>query len=152
VSEAAGDTRAGGMAVSGAAAGERERSSPTGTVRVRVTDGPLVGPVLRRTVSIVLARADWPLDGLDDALLVCDALSAHAPAHSLSGWVALSVEANEREAELRVGELTCEGAAQLVRDSTLPVAGNVLEGIAERVSVEPMDGEGSQLVLVLSCG
>jgi hypothetical protein len=151
VSEAAGDIRAGGTAVSGAA-GERERPTPARAVRVRVMDGPLVGPVLRRTVSIVLAGADWPLDGLDDALLVCDALSAHAPAHSLNGWVALSVEANEREAELRVGELTCEGAAQLVRDSTLPVAGNVLEGIAERVSVEPMDGEGSQLVLVLSCG
>jgi len=115
-------------------------------------DGPLLSPVLRRMVSIVLARADWPLDALDDALLVCDALSAHAPAHTLAGWVALSVEANDREAELCVGELTYDGAAQLVRDATLPVAGNVIEGIAEKVSVESMDGEGSQLVLVLGCG
>lgn len=151
MSEAAGDTRAGSTAVSGAAASEGELG-PARAVRVRVMDGPLVGPVLRRMVSIVLARADWPLDALDDALLICDALSAHAPAHTLGGWVALSVAANEHEAELCVGELTCDGAAQLVRDATLPVAGNVLEGIAERVSVEPMDGEGSRLVLVLGCG
>jgi hypothetical protein len=103
-------------------------------------------------VSIVLARADWPLENLDDALLVCDALSAHAPAHARGEHVALSVKANEREAELRVGELTCEGAAQLLQDTTLPVVGNVLEGIAEKVSIEPEDGGGSQLALVLSSG
>jgi hypothetical protein len=135
---------------SGVTASEREPTSATGTVCVRVADGPLVGPVLRRTVSIVLARADWPVDGLDDALLVCDALSAHAPGNARGGYVALSVEANEREAELRVGELTREGAARLVRDATLPVVGSLLEGIAAKVSVQAEEDGGSRLVLVLS--
>jgi hypothetical protein len=120
-----------------------------GAVSVRIADGPLVGPVLRRLVSIVLARADWPLDGLDDALLVCDALSAHAPEHAQAEWVALSVRADEREAELRVGELRHGGAADLLRDATLPVVGNVLEGIAENVSVQAEPDGGSLLVLVL---
>lgn len=118
--------------------------------RVRVVDGPLVGPVLRRIVSIVLARADWPVDGLDNALLVCDALSAHTPGYARSGYVALSVEANEQAAELRVGELAQDGAARLVQDATLPVVGNILEGIAENVSIEAEEDGGSRLVLVLS--
>ncbi len=123
----------------------------TGTVRVRVADGPLVGPVLRRIVSIVLARADWPLDSLDDSLLVCDALGAHAPAHARGQYVAVTLRADEREAELRVSELTCDGAARLLEDATLPVVGNVLQSIADKVLVEvDGNGEGSQLVLVLS--
>jgi len=135
-------------AVSGTDADERALSTVDGAVSVRVAGGPLVAPVLRRLVSIVLARADWPLDGLDDALLVCDALSAHAPAHALAGRLALSARANEREAELRVGELRHGGAAGLLGDATLPVVGNVLESIAEDVSVldEP---DGSALVLIL---
>jgi len=146
VSEALGDTQTAQTAVSDTVRGEWEAA---GTVSLRVADGPLVGPLLRRMVSIVLARADWPLDGLDDALLVCDALSAHAPGRAQAGWLALSVRAGEREAELRVGELSCEGAADLVRDATLPVVGNVLEGIATKVSVEIEPDGGSQLVLVL---
>jgi serine/threonine-protein kinase RsbW len=149
MSETVGDAPAAGTVVSGDAAGE-ERVGADIAVYVRVADGPLVGPALRRMVSIVLARVDWPLDALDDALLVCDALSAHTPAHAREGWVALSLKANEREAELRVGELTGEGAAQLLDDARLPVVGNVLEGIADRVSVEPEEGGGSRLVLVLS--
>ncbi len=144
------DTRTGtAEAVNGADGDEQERSVSGGAVSLRIADGPLVGPALRRLVSIVLARADWPVDGLDDALLVCDALSAHAPGHAQAGWVALSVRANEREAELRVGELRHAGAAALLRDATLPVVGNVLEGIAESVSVRAEPDGGSQLVLVL---
>jgi hypothetical protein len=149
VSEAAGDTQTAGTAVSGGTTGEQDRASTEMVAHVRVADGPLVGPTLRRMVSIVLARADWPLDGLDDALLVCDALSAHAPARARAGYVALGVKANEREAELRVGELSGEGAAGLLKDAMLPVVGNVLEGIADSVSTEPEEGGGSQLVLIL---
>lgn len=118
--------------------------------RVRLTDGPLVGPVLWRVVSMMLARANWPLDRLDDMLLVCDALSAHAFAHSSDTTVTFSIQAGEHEAELRVLDLTDDGASGLVGDAMLPVVGNVLERIAERVSVKPgAHGEGSQLVITL---
>jgi hypothetical protein len=149
MSGAIGDTQTADTAVSGEAMGERAPAGSGKATVVRVAGGPLVGPAVRRMVSIVLARADWPLECLDDALLVCDALSAHAPGHAREGWVTLSVKADEREAELCVGELTCEGAARLVQDATLPMVGNVLVGIAEKVSVESQEGGGSQLVLVL---
>lgn len=136
--------------MNGQTAREQERATDNLT-RVRVRNGPLVGPVLWRVVSMVLARADWPLDRLDDARLVCDTLCAHAPAYASDGRLTFSVWADEHEAELRVRELTIEGATGLVKDSMLPVVGNVLERIADSVSVELEEGgESSQLVLVLS--
>lgn len=136
--------------MNGQAARPREQATDNVT-RVRVTSGPLVGPVLWRVVSMVLARADWPVDRLEDALLVCDALCAHAPAYASDGRLTFSVEANEQEAELRVRDLMSEGAGALARDAILPVVGNVFERVAERVSVEPEEhGDGSQLVLTLS--
>jgi hypothetical protein len=141
--------------VSGQTAHERERQDrgTKGVARVSVADGPLAGPVLRRVVSMVLARADWPLDSLDEALLVCDALCAHAPARASNGRLTFSVQASEREAELRVLELAGDGAEGLVRDAMLPVVGNVLERVADSVVAEPGEhGRGSQLVIALSPG
>jgi hypothetical protein len=121
--------------------------------RVRVRSGPLLGPVLCRVVSMVLARADWPMNRLDDALLVCDALSAHAPVHACNGRLTFSVQANEREAELRVHDLSSDGASRLARDTMLPVVGNLLEHIADSVSVKSDErSRRSELVLVLSAG
>lgn len=152
MSETARETPAIGTALSGPAAHDQERASDNVT-RVRVANGPLVGPVLRRVVSIVLARADWPLDELDNALLVCDALCAHAPARARDGQLTFSMQANERQAKLCVHALSADGAVQLVEDAMLPVVGNVLERVADRVTVEPDEPEGySQLVLVLSSG
>jgi hypothetical protein len=135
--------------VNGQAAEEKERATDNVT-RVRVANGPLLGPVLWRVVSMVLTHADWPVDRLDDALLVCDVLRAHAPAYANDGRLAFSVQADEHEAQLRVLELTADGAAEVLREAMLPVVGNVLERIAETVSIEPQEsGESSELVIVL---
>jgi hypothetical protein len=136
--------------MSRSAANEQERATEK-LARLRLAKGPLLGPVLWRVLSMVLAQADWPIDRLDEAQLVCDALCAHAPAHASDGKLTFNLRADEHEAELRVLDLTYEGAAGLVQDAILPVVGNVLETIADRVSIEPDEqGEGSQLVLVLS--
>jgi hypothetical protein len=136
--------------VTSSTAHEQEQSTDNVT-RVRLANGPLMGPVLWRVVSMVLARADWPVDRLDDALLVCDALCAHAPAYASDGRLTFSVQADEHAAELRVRDLAAGGATGLVRDAMLPVVGNVLERIADRVLVESdAQGKSSQLVLVLS--
>ena len=55
-----------------------EAEPPT---KVSIAAGPLVGPVLRRVVGMFAARADLPLDRLDDAVLVADVVAARAPAH-----------------------------------------------------------------------
>lgn len=130
---------------------ERERLTTNGVTRLRLASGPALGPVLCRVVSMVLTRADWPVDRLDDAMLVCDALCAHAPAYASEGRLTFSLQADEREAELRVHNLDREDAEALLRDVMLPVVGNVLEHVAERVSVQTYEGGSSvQIVIGLS--
>jgi hypothetical protein len=137
--------------VTGQAEREREQDrTAENAALVRVATGPLVGPVLWRVLSMMLARADWPLDRLDDAQLVCDALSAHAPAYASDGHLTFSVQANECEAAVRVLELADGGAEELVQDAMLPVVGNVLERIAEQVSIEQDEhGASSGLTIAL---
>lgn len=132
---------------------EPEASSPPGPfspVSLRVSNGPLAGPVLNRVASMVLARAQCPLDRFDDALILCDAISAHAPAHVRDGHLAYTLTAAEHEIELRVAELRPGGAAGLIDDAVLPDVGNVIERYSERRRVEPAaDGGGEELVLTI---
>lgn len=135
--------------MNGSATSERERAIESVT-RLSVVEGPLLRPVLCRVVSMVLTRAEWPLDRLEEALLVCDALCARSSGEA-ERRLTFSFEADERAAELRVCELTAEEAERLVSDASLPLVGNVLERMAERVSVErDRSGPLAHLQIVLS--
>lgn len=138
--------------MNGSTTHERPHERATdGVTRLRLACGPALGPILCRVVSMVLTRADWPVDRLDDALLVCDVLCAHAPAYASDGGVAFSLTADEREAELRVHALELRDAEALLRDAMLPVVGNVLEQLADSVRVEAdEDGESAQIMVALS--
>jgi hypothetical protein len=118
---------------------------------LRVNTGPLAGPVLTRVVSMVLARANCPVDRLDDAMLVCDALTAHAPAHSNDGHLAFELARSSSALELRVSALSPSGARELVEDSVIPGLGNVLERVSDELRFEPDPaGIGEDLVLELN--
>jgi hypothetical protein len=120
------------------------------TASLRLANGPLVAPVLCRVVSMVLARANCPLDRLDDALLICDALSAHAPGHARDGHLAFAMCARGGGFELRIGELPPQAAASLVHDAVVPGVGNVLERMTDELRIErATDGEHEELVLEL---
>lgn len=130
---------------------EEPRHTAEMTARIRLVSGPMARPVLCRVVSMVLTRAEWPIDRLDDAMLACDALCAHAYDHASDGRITLEVCARDGTLELRVRELARDGAAALLRDARLPGVGNVLEHVAERLAIEPDEqNDGSQLVLVIS--
>ena len=103
---------------------------------VKVVRGALVGPVLSRVVGMLAARAQCPVDRLDDALLVADAIAAHAPDHSDDGHVTVRIGAGDRGLELRVLSLRPGGGDALMADAALPGVGNVLERIADDVRVE----------------
>jgi hypothetical protein len=127
-------------------------SSPAATsneARVRVRTGPLVSPVLSRVVGMLAARAQCPIDRLDDAMLLTDAVAAHAPAHARDGHVRIAVRADDRSLELRVAELREGGAQALVADAALPGVGNVFEQIADAISTVRGEG-GEELVLRLT--
>jgi hypothetical protein len=103
---------------------------------VSIASGPLVGPVLRRVVGMFAARADLPLDRLDDAVLVADLVAARAPAHVADDTVEVALASSVRSLDLRVGPLRAGGARALVVDAAVPGVGNVIEQLADGLEFE----------------
>jgi len=116
---------------------------------VAIANGPLVAPILGRVVGMLTARADCPIDRLDDALLVADAISAKAGSFSEDGRVTVRVRARAGSVELRVGPLRPGGAEELIATAALPGVGNVLERVADVLEPQGQDGAGDFLVIRL---
>ncbi len=106
---------------------------------VGLARGPLAAPVLGRVVGILAARADCPIDRLDDALLIADAIAARAATYASDGRVNVRVVAEPGSVELHVGPLRADGADGLIASASLPGIGNVLERVADEL--EPQSGE-----------
>jgi hypothetical protein len=117
--------------------------------RLSVARGPLVGSVLGRVVGMLAARAQCPIDRLDDALPITDAVAAHAPRFSADDRVHVVVRTDSSSLELVVDHLAAGGTDGLVADATLPGVGNVLERVADEVDKTPGDG-GEQLRIRLA--
>jgi hypothetical protein len=117
---------------------------------VGVASGPLVAPVLGRVVGMLTARADCPIDRLDDALLVADAVSAKAGSFSEDGRVNVHVIARIGSVELRVGPLRRGGAEELIASAALPGVGNVLERVADVLEPQEEGVDGDFLVIRLA--
>jgi hypothetical protein len=115
---------------------QRDEQSTTNSVTLRVANGPLAAPVLGRVISMVLTRADCPMNRLDDAMILCDALSAHAPAHARDSHVVFTMATDAGGIELRVGELAERGAGELLADAEVPGVGNVLERLSDELRIE----------------
>jgi hypothetical protein len=107
--------------------------------RLAVAAGPLVGPVLRRVVGMLAARADLPLDRLDDAVLVADVIASRASSWS-DDLVHVALHPGERTLWLRVGPLRKGGADALLDEASVPSVGSVIGKLADEVHVEA-DGE-----------
>lgn len=101
--------------------------------RLVIRSGPLVGAVLSRVVGMLAARALCPIDRLDDALLITDAIAAHAPDYTANGCVGITVSADEDGITLLVSPLGANGAEGLLAAAELPGVGNVLKRVADEV-------------------
>lgn len=118
---------------------------------VSIAAGPLVGPVLRRVVGMVAARADLPLDRLDDAVLVADLIAARAPAHVVNASVDVAIQSGDRSLVLRVGPLRQGGGQALIVDAAVPGVGNVIEQLADALEIDS-EGEDEFLDVRLAYG
>jgi serine/threonine-protein kinase RsbW len=120
--------------------------APDNHARLRVAAGPLVAPVLSRVVGMLAARAQCPIDRLDDALLLADAVAAHAPHFSIEERLSVKVRADVQGLLLIVDGLRPEAGRELVAAAELPGVGNVLRRVADEIDEEP-DGDGLRIRL-----
>jgi hypothetical protein len=126
-------------------------AATTNEAVVRIRSGPLVGAVLGRVVGMLAARAQCPIDRLDDAILLTDAVAAHAPVHARNAHVHVVVAADDERLELRVSDLRPDGAQRLLADGDLPGVGNVFDRVADDVQAGSMaNGDGGELILRLN--
>lgn len=126
------------------------RPDPSNEATVILRRESLVGPVLGRVIGMLAARADAPVDRLDDVLLVSDAIAAHGPSHAEDGaGLQVHIQTTQDELVLRIGPLAHEGGKSLLAAADLPGVGNVLEQVSEQVTVEP-GAAGEHLVILVS--
>ncbi len=125
--------------------------NPSNHAKMVVRNGPLLGPVLARVIGMLAARAQAPIDKLDDALLVADTVAAHGPDHGRDGTITVQLTTSPGTLEMAFGALQPEGARRLLADADLPGVGNVLESVADVVEVRE-EPDGEQLYVRLGFG
>jgi hypothetical protein len=92
--------------------------------------------ILGRVTSVLGARADFSLDRLSDAVLVTDAISAHAGSYVRGPHVKVTIQDGDGMLDLRIGPLASGGGQELVRHMELPGLERSLEQLADKVTVE----------------
>lgn len=120
---------------------------------VGLAAGPFARPVLGRVVGMLAARADCPIDRLDDAMLVADAVASTAGSFAQDARVNVRLAAEPDAVELRVGPLRTGGADALIASAALPGIGNVLERLADELEPQPaIDGNDEYLRIRIGFG
>jgi hypothetical protein len=126
------------------------RPDPSNEATVIVRRESLVGPVLGRVIGMLAARADAPVDRLDDVLLVSDAIAAHGPSHADDdAGLRVHIRTTPDTLVLRIGPLAPDGGAALLAAADLPGVGNIVEQVSEQVTIEPSSA-GEHLVILVS--
>ena len=101
-----------------------------------IQPGPLVAPVTSRVTAILAARADFPLDRLADAVLVSDAIAAHASEYIAGTDVGVEIFDGDGTLDFRIGPLDEGGAQGLLQEMEVPGLGQSLERLVDEVTVE----------------
>jgi serine/threonine-protein kinase RsbW len=109
---------------------------------------PLARTVLPRLLGVLAARAHFSTDRISDALLVADALGAHASRSTSAGHLTITVSIEPRNLAMSLGPLDVGRAHELMTDSSAEGVGRVIEKLSDRQSVA-VDGSYEVLDLQL---
>jgi len=115
------------------------------TVQVSAGLGGARLPVLRRAVAGASSRAGLPVDRIDDAILILEALLAD-PGTAGAEEVRLVLSARPGSVALLMGPFLADEAERLLARAALPIVGPVIERLA--TTAVTVDG-GSHLLVVV---
>jgi serine/threonine-protein kinase RsbW len=118
------------------------------TAGMSIVPGPLVSAISSRVTAMLAARADFPLDRLADAVLVSDAIAAHAEQYVAGGDIGLAIQDGDGALDFRVGPLREGGARGLLSELEVPGFGGSLERLVDNVDVENDAGGGSEYLVL----
>jgi serine/threonine-protein kinase RsbW len=119
--------------------GSRDESEVPRAAGMSIMPGPLVSAISGRVTAMLAARADFPLDRLADAVLVSDAIAAHAGDYMVHEDVGLAISDEEGSLDFRVGPLREGGAQGLLSELEVPGLGGSLERLVDEIGVEQVE-------------
>ena len=96
-------------------------------ISLAVAPGPLVGPVLRRVVGILAARADMPVDRVDEVILVAEALAQAAARHVTADRLGVAMYDGDGTLRLEFGPLERGTSGEALGTAPTNGGGNVAE-------------------------
>jgi hypothetical protein len=116
------------------------------TVQVTAGRGRARRSLVRRAVAGACSKAGLPIDRIDDAVLIVEALLADRPT-ARADEVHLLLTARPGSVELLLGPLPDDEAQRLLGDVSLPIVGPVIAQLATSAcAVE----DGSHLLVVVA--
>jgi hypothetical protein len=115
------------------------------TVQISAGRGRARLPILRRAVAGTSAKAGLPVDRIDDAILILEALLCDAGT-ARADEVHLVLTASPGSFALLMGPLAGREAERLLADAALPLVGPVIERLA--TTAFTVD-DGSHLLIVV---
>ena len=118
-------------------------STPVPAMTLAVAPGPLVGPVMRRVVGILAARADMPMDRVDEVILMAEAIAQAASRHVVQDRLGVTMRDGDGSLTLEFGPLDPATSGE-----TLESARN---GGSNRAEVRRGEG-GDYVVLTVDTG
>jgi anti-sigma regulatory factor (Ser/Thr protein kinase) len=136
-----------GLSRNGDGPGRQELELPVGSAtEVSMPAGELLAPVLSRVISILAARANFSIDRLSDAVLLGDAISAHAPDDFPEGTARIAVEEDNGSLLVKVGPLLTGAGDRLLGGMRIPQIGGSLERLADEIRVA--EEQGNEYILL----
>jgi len=126
---------------------ERGEPRPVGDeLRMQVSPGELVRPVLARILGALAARAAFSVDRLSDTMLLGDAFSHRRADDFREGRVEVAISDGDGTLDIRVGPLTEGAGERILSGLDIPGDGGSLRALARSVEVERRD-DSEYLVL-----
>jgi serine/threonine-protein kinase RsbW len=119
---------------------EQQVEPPPGETVVSVAAGALAPPVLGRVTAMLAARAGFSVDRLADAVLISDAIAAHAPASMLGRHIHVGIDTAASSLDLKVGPLDAGGGGRIVDASAVGGMPAVVDQLSDTVDVETAGG------------
>ena len=117
-------------------------------VTVRVAAGRVGDAVLRRMIGALGAQADLPIERIQDATLIVDAILSSIAADPISA----TISRRESGLEIAIGPLAGGEGERMLDDGSSPETGSVVGALADRAWIDRDGGAGAYLCVMVGRG